>query len=695
MILIKLSKDLFGYDIESLVRAFYLGEKVVVKTLSGTSKQRPDMVLTVEYFPDKVQIATYERMKDPEFQISGHVMTFQDEAKIEDYDDRLGAKNTVKKLLYQMLTRRTKMELPWGTLTGIRPIKLALDLLEEGSLENEVRRRLRETYLVSEQKIDLTIEVAKEELAMLSPYDYASGYSVYIGIPFCPTTCAYCSFTSYPIHKYHHKVDAYLDAMFQEIDYIAETFKFRRLYTVYIGGGTPTSLSAEELERLLNKVVTTLDMEDVLEFSVEAGRPDSITKEKLEVMKKYGVTRISINPQTLKDETLHLIGRAHNMDQFYKAFAMARECGFDNINTDLILGLPNENKEDVKRTLEKIGELSPENVTIHSLAIKRAARLNQSKEMFEKYYYETDASLMDEVLDACRNEGYHPYYLYRQKNMTNHLENIGLAKLGYNCLYNILIMEEKQTIIGIGAGSVTKFIDEIDGKLQCTKVDNVKDVDLYIERIQDMIGRKDEYIKRHYKTKEAVMDPLWQELPEHLAHGMNVSNLAYEIAKEYGLAEAECKEIAVAGMLHDIGKICLHHYLNGKTALQVEEMRYIRMHSTFSYQLLKKYGFSDYICQAVYHHHENMDGTGFPDNLKGDEIPLAARILRVCDEYLALISDRGYRAAFDRDTAITLMLEDSKNFDVKVLLAFLRAIHEIDFEKITIERKDIIKDGID
>ena len=279
-----------------------------------------------------------------------------------------------------MLVGRTGHELPWGSLTGIRPTKIALSRLEDGWKEDDIRRFMKETYMTSDEKINLSVEIAAREKCLMEPINYDSGYSLYVGIPFCPTTCLYCSFTSYPISKWKGRTGLYLEALFKELEYTAEKMKGRPLDTIYFGGGTPTSLPAEDIDAILCKLEQLFDTKNVLEFTVEAGRPDSITEEKLKVLASHGISRISINPQTMNQKTLDLIGRRHTVENVKEKFHMARALGFDNINMDLIMGLPGEDLDDVKHTLEEIEALKPDSLTVHSLAIKRAARLNMFKE---------------------------------------------------------------------------------------------------------------------------------------------------------------------------------------------------------------------------------------------------------------------------------------------------------------------------
>ena len=409
-----------------------------------------------------------------------------------DLSDHSSTKNVIKKLFYQMLVGRTGHELPWGSLTGIRPTKIALSRLEDGWKEDDIRRFMKETYMTSDEKINLSVEIAAREKRLMEPINYDSGYSLYVGIPFCPTTCLYCSFTSYPISKWKGRTGLYLEALFKELEYTAEKMKGRPLDTIYFGGGTPTSLPAEDIDAILCKLEQLFDTKNVLEFTVEAGRPDSITEEKLKVLASHGISRISINPQTMNQKTLDLIGRRHTVENVKEKFHMARALGFDNINMDLIMGLPGEDLDDVKHTLEEIEALKPDSLTVHSLAIKRAARLN----MFKEEYADLKISNTPEMIalsEACaRRMGMEPYYLYRQKNMAGNFENVGYSLPGKACLYNILIMEELATIVACGAGTTTKVVFPSENRRE--RCENVKEVEQYISRIDEMIGRKEKIL---------------------------------------------------------------------------------------------------------------------------------------------------------------------------------------------------------
>ena len=393
----------------------------------------------------------------------------------------------LKQLIYQGLSKHLGMELPWGTLTGIRPTKIPMAMLEEGKDEEEILQHMKENYFISEEKGRLGIEIAKREKELLSTLHDQNGYSLYLGIPFCPTTCLYCSFTSYPVNVWKKRVRDYLEALEKEMAAVAELCKEKVLDTVYIGGGTPTTLEPEELDFLLTALEKHFDVSQLQEFTVEAGRADSITREKLRVLRQHKVGRISVNPQTMKEETLKLIGRRHTVEQVREAFLLAREEGFDNINMDIILGLPGEDEGDVHHTVSQLAEMGPDSLTVHSLAVKRASGMGQWIEENGRESLKNTATTMAIADKAAQQMGMKPYYLYRQKNMSGNLENVGYAKPGKYGIYNILIMEEKQMIAALGAGGISKMILP-DGRIE--RSENVKDVGLYIQRIDEMLERK-------------------------------------------------------------------------------------------------------------------------------------------------------------------------------------------------------------
>lgn len=478
MIAVKLNQPEFEYDIHSLIKAFFPEENVSVTAEEKRYDEEISGYMEIDYKQDSIHME-WKQEKE------GKILQADDISV--DFSDRKETKNQLKQGLYQLLSALTGKKLPWGTLTGIRPTKIPMKLLEEGKSKDDIKTYMEDTYFASEEKIDLSIEIAERELEILKKIDYENGYSLYIGIPFCPTTCLYCSFTSFPLVSWKQKVDRYLDALEKELDYVAVKFAGKHLNSIYIGGGTPTTLEPYQLDRLIRKIRCSFDLSDCQEFTVEAGRPDSITREKLETLKKWDITRISINPQTMKDETLKIIGRRHTVAQTVESFELARELGFDDINMDLIMGLPEESLEDVKDTLEQVKALRPDNLTVHSLALKRAARLNMFKEDYKDYKMVNTTEHMNLTAEYAKEMGLEPYYLYRQKSMAGNLENVGYASPGKAGIYNILIMEEKQTIVACGAGTVTKRVYG-DGRID--RCDNVKDVKLYMEKIDEMIRRK-------------------------------------------------------------------------------------------------------------------------------------------------------------------------------------------------------------
>lgn len=475
MIEVIVNRPGFEYDIHSLVKAFFPREDVSVR-MQEEFREDTRLCMAVEFTDSLVQAEFFEE-KESKGKRTHEI----------DYADRKETKNHLKRLIYGILSGYTGQNLPWGSLTGIRPVKIVMQLLEEGKTNAEAAAFMRDMYMASREKAALSVMIANRERYVLRNIDYEDGYSLYIGIPFCPSTCLYCSFTSYPLSLWEKRMDEYLEALFQELDEAADMFRQKKLNTVYIGGGTPTTLNPERMNRLLCKIQTLFDTEHLQEYTVEAGRPDSITEEKLQVLLDHGIDRISINPQTMKDETLRIIGRHHTVAQTREAFALAKRMGFSHINMDLIIGLPGEGYEDVEHTMQEIRALAPDSVTIHSLAIKRAARLNLLKEAYEEMGLKNNTQIMDMTARYCAEMGLSPYYLYRQKNMAGNFENVGYAKEGKAGIYNILMMEEKQTIVACGAGSISKRVYP-DGRIE--RCENVKDVASFIERIDEMIERK-------------------------------------------------------------------------------------------------------------------------------------------------------------------------------------------------------------
>jgi oxygen-independent coproporphyrinogen-3 oxidase len=497
---VQINKGEREYDVYALLTSFFPGVEVVTAA-DATGDFEGQFEIAEEGTKVAISLDFEEYNSTKEYTIIS--------------EEKDAAKKEFGRDLYDFLSECTGKELPWGNLTGIRPTKLIRTILEEElskgagtfinlnstdrehngmgnyvglpEIKNLISDRLYNERRLRGEKLNLGIDIALREMNIMSRVHGTDGYSVYVGIPFCPSTCLYCSFTSNPIFKYKNKIKDYLLALKKELEWTAANMGDKFLDTVYIGGGTPTTLSPEELDELLGYITSILPWDNVKEFTIEAGRADSITREKLEVIKKYPINRISVNPQTMSDDTLKAIGRNHTVAQFIEAFNMARSMGFDNINTDIILGLPGETIDDVKHTIDELTKLSPDSLTVHSLAIKRASRL---KRWMDENNLETTMdyeAAMRISSEGAKKMGLNPYYLYRQKQMAGNLENTGYASEGKEGLYNILIMEEIQSIVAIGAGSVTKRVYP-DGRIE--RCDNVKDIDLYLNQIDEMIERK-------------------------------------------------------------------------------------------------------------------------------------------------------------------------------------------------------------
>jgi len=388
--------------------------------------------------------------------------------------------------------------IPWGTLVGIRPVKRVVNMLMSGLSEEEAGKILKNEYEVSDKKIDLSLSIAKTELSVIKSIP-KNGVALYLDIPFCPSRCVYCSFASMPVSEMKDFIEPYLYALYDELDTIKRIIDDLGLtvISVYIGGGTPTSILSIELDNLLRKINSTFDLSNCLEFTVEAGRPDTITDSKLQVMKNNGVDRISINPQTMNEKTLSVIGRKHSVEQIYDAYNLARNIGFNCINMDVIAGLPKETFTEFMNTVDKVLELDPENITVHTMSIKRAARLNQNGDFDGLPENDIVDKMVDYAHSRLNENSYKPYYLYRQKNILGDLENTGFCRDNTEGIYNICMMEEVRTVISAGVGAVTKLVkgDRIE------RIFNVKDVREYLNRAEEMRLRKN-YIYEFFNNTE-------------------------------------------------------------------------------------------------------------------------------------------------------------------------------------------------
>lgn len=456
----------FHYEMENLTRAFLFDEKITVIHEWDQPIQPYILTSVCERIEVKLCAEGFSKMLSCE----------------RGEDDEL----LMAQLLYTLLSDYTKRTLPWGLLTGVRPVKLFSALANDRSL-NEAKAYFADALTVSDRKIRLCEEVYRAQREIISRSERRS-FSLYVSIPFCPTRCSYCSFVSQSIERAKKLIDDYIPLLCRELRHTAAiaTILNLRLESVYIGGGTPTTLSAEQLRLLLSEIHSSFDTSSIAEFTVEAGRPDTVTKEKLLALQEGGVTRISINPQTFNDDVLLAIGRRHTSQQTKDAFSLARELGFDNINMDFIAGLPTESVHSFENSIRTALDLDPESITVHTLAVKKSARLTEADTARE---FSRTADMLSFVENTLPEKGYIPYYLYRQSKMLSNLENIGWAKQGCFSPYNIYIMEETHSILACGAGAVTKLRDVDSNYLE--RIFNFKYPYEYISRFDELLRRKD------------------------------------------------------------------------------------------------------------------------------------------------------------------------------------------------------------
>jgi len=401
-------------------------------------------------------------------------------------------KNAVAHVYLTVLQDWTGMIQKWGILTGIRPTKLLHRKVQEGILLELAHQQLKDDYLITDEKIELMQQIVDRQLAVVPDlYSLQKEVSIYIGIPFCPTKCAYCTFPAYAINGRQGSVDSFLGGLHYEMQKIGQWLKEKgiRITTVYYGGGTPTSITAEEMDMLYEEMYASFpDVENIREVTVEAGRPDTITPEKLDVLKKWKIDRISINPQSYTQETLKAIGRHHTVTETIEKYHLARSMGMNNINMDLIIGLPGEGVAEMTHSLNETEKLMPESVTVHTLSFKRASEMTQNKAKYKVADRTEVEKMMELAQDWTASHGYVPYYLYRQKNILGNLENVGYSIPNQESIYNIMIMEEQQTIIGLGCGAASKFIDPVTGKI--THFANPKDPKTYNDSFEEYTDKK-------------------------------------------------------------------------------------------------------------------------------------------------------------------------------------------------------------
>lgn len=491
MIYIRLRGHEYNYDVLELIKLFFFNEDIQFcddETLVNYQGLLIESILVEE--EDKISVKS-KIFKNDSCISSSHI---DDADSIDIKEDNLKKKIkiAIKQSIFKALTTVTDVKAPWGILTGIRPTKIVHELYDKGYDRITVYSVLTKEYYLSSEKANLIIEIADKERKFLYPLD-EDRFSLYIGIPFCPTRCLYCSFPSNSLVKWGSFVEEYTSKLIYEIQEVSKFLRSKKLNTVYIGGGTPTAIPVANLDRIIKSLYKAFDTNEFLELTVEAGRPDTINEEMLNMLKENRVHRLSINPQTMNKKTLSLIGRDHSPEDIIRSFDMAKNIGFDSINMDIIVGLPEESSDDVRTTMEEIIKLEPDNLTVHTMAVKRASKL---KESIDEYSLSQQKAI-EEMLETTRlyasKMDLSPYYMYRQKQILGNYENVGYAKEGKECIYNMAIMEEKETIIALGAGGVSKFFYPKENRLE--RVPNVKNLPSYIDRIDEMIERKVKFLK--------------------------------------------------------------------------------------------------------------------------------------------------------------------------------------------------------
>lgn len=461
----------FHFELENLTRLFFPNEKITV--IRDFSEPQPPYIYTE--VSDKITISV---------NIGSFNKSETAVKKLTDDDNELVS----AQLLYKLLCDFTGLTQPWGILTGVRPVKLLRRLAEESSEEQAVKK-FEKDFFVSNEKIALSRETEHNERKILE-LSKPESFSLYVGIPFCPSRCSYCSFVMASIERAEKLIEPYTKLLCEEIKRTAEIANKLglRLETVYFGGGTPTTMSAEQLDTVLGTVNKSFDMSTCREFTVEAGRPDTIDIAKLFALKENKVDRISINPQTVNDEVLKTIGRKHTAQQFFDAFELARKCGFDNINTDLIAGLPTDTPESFKNSLDSIVRLNAECITVHTLCMKRASRLTTEGVTLDLQQARDAREMLAYTQNILGQNEYIPYYMYRQSRMVGNLENVGWSKRGFESLYNVYVMDETHTILACGSGGVTKLKRNNPDYLE--RIFNFKYPYEYIDRFDELIQRK-------------------------------------------------------------------------------------------------------------------------------------------------------------------------------------------------------------
>ena len=484
MIYIHLIGHNYEYGIRELTRVFFPKEEIII--LDDLNKYDDGILIISKFHNSKTNLHSITNIyKD-------HILIYEDLLNIEDFD--IGISDLEKRIrhgiiqgVYDGLNTISSVQVSWGILTGIRPLKIVHSLIDNGFVEDSIIDILTDAYRLYNKKADLLVKIAKKQRKHIYPLD-KNRFSLYIAIPFCPSRCLYCSFPSCSVERFGHFIDLYTEKLIYEIDRMGEIMRDKTISTVYLGGGTPTAIPIDKLEKIIQAIYRNFQKEKIKEITVEAGRPDTINADLLYMLKENRIDRISINPQTMNDDTLQLIGRNHTSSDIKNIYHLAKTIGFSAINMDLIVGLPSEDIDKIRTTLENIRELDPENLTVHTLAVKKGSQFKKVMDEYELESQKNIEEMLRQTKEFANEMGLEPYYLYRQKQMVGNFENIGYAKKGKECIYNIKMMEEKETIIGVGMGAVSKiFTPEID---RIERVPNVKSLNEYINRIDEMVERK-------------------------------------------------------------------------------------------------------------------------------------------------------------------------------------------------------------
>jgi len=438
-----------------------------------------------------------EFISDSDFEILPIQLNGAEDIKLTGNSYLLNSNNTedtdgIKRELYGILAGITGIHPGWGTLTGVRPLKLARMHYDVEGEVTAAMQTMKERYLISDSKAELLEEILRYQLSHIREPE-PDRYSLYIGIPFCPSRCSYCAFASNVAAP--DKIEDYVRYLIREIRYTGELLRDsgKQVESIYIGGGTPTTLNPEQITDVIETLYDAFRVTPgSMEFTVEAGRPDTIDSEKLKVIRSLGIDRISINPQSMKDETLRKIGRSHTAKDIARAFNEAASIGFDTINSDVIAGLPDETEDDFADTLRKLLDLGANNITVHTLSVKRGSRLREQDETYYRHNVDPVRQMLDLSREYLKEQGFCPYYIYRQKHQIGALENVGYCRENRHSLYNVRIMEEKQTIVGMGAGAIGKRYFPAEDRLE--RVPNVSNYEIYEERFDEMLARKNKYL---------------------------------------------------------------------------------------------------------------------------------------------------------------------------------------------------------